>query len=422
MIDFATLKGLTIPEGVVVKIESGGVVLWELQSSGTVILEVEKITSNTYAGETTYNSEQFILLDIYPKSGGTVNITYGGLTKTITDDGTSTNPNAQQVFFGTFNGVSDEIETPVSGTLTIDGDYDAFGVGSFSTSSKNSGFFAGITEIIEFGKPTKIPVGAFTNCVNLTDVIIPSSVTAMGDISIMSATTTGAFSGCSNLKNVHIPNGVTMIGDYTFYNCTSLAEITIPTNLATIGVDIFSGCTSLETITILCLTEVLDGMDFDGCKAIKNFIVREHDSPYYADGALLFNASKSKLCAYPSVSGAYDIPDSIQVIGRGAFNNTELAEVTIPTSVIEIGEFAFAECKNLVEVTIPSSVTKIGGYAFSSCSGLQNVTMLSTNPPTLGTSSFSSTSCTITVPVGCAEAYKAAEGWIDYADRIMEAS
>ena len=106
---------------------------------GPVILEVEKITSDTYASATTYTGEQFILLDIYPKTNGTVKVTYGGLTKTITDTSGAAEPNAQQVFFGTFNGVSDSVTTPASGTLTIEGKYAAFGIGLPHSSSAMRG-------------------------------------------------------------------------------------------------------------------------------------------------------------------------------------------------------------------------------------------------------------------------------------------
>ena len=91
-------KSWAIPEGNVVKVtDESGRVLWVLNSDnfdGT--LKVKKITSNTYAGETTYNNEQFILLDIYPKTNGTVSVTYGGLTKIITDTSGATNPNAKK--------------------------------------------------------------------------------------------------------------------------------------------------------------------------------------------------------------------------------------------------------------------------------------------------------------------------------------
>ena len=138
MIDFTTLQGLTIPEGVVTEItDAQGRVLWMLPvAGGPVILEVEKITSDTYAGSTTYTGESFVLLNIYPATNGTVNVTYGGLTKTITDTSGVASPNAQQVFFGTFNGVADSVETPASGTLTIEGDYRNVTVGTYESGSK----------------------------------------------------------------------------------------------------------------------------------------------------------------------------------------------------------------------------------------------------------------------------------------------
>lgn len=179
MIDFATLQGLTIPEGVVTQIEdASGRVIWMVQSESgePIVLEVEKITSDTYAGETTYTGESFILLDIYPKTNGTVKITYGGLTKTITDTSGAAEPNAQQVFFGTFNGVSDEIATPASGTLTIEGGYVGVGVSSYLKAKTASNYCSCITAINEWGTMTEIPSNAFRNCYNLIVGEIPEGV------------------------------------------------------------------------------------------------------------------------------------------------------------------------------------------------------------------------------------------------------
>lgn len=183
MIDFATLQGLTIPEGVVTKItDASGRVLWALNVGGPVVLEVAKITSDTYAGETTYTGEEFILLDIYPKTNGTVKVTYGGLTKTITDTSGAAEPNAQQVFFGTFNGVSDEVETPASGTLTIEGGCVGVGVGSYAyTSGKNSNKYCScVTAITDFGGITQITDSAFYGCKLQIDEI-SEGVVSIGD-------------------------------------------------------------------------------------------------------------------------------------------------------------------------------------------------------------------------------------------------
>lgn len=177
MIDFTTLQGLTIPEGVVTQItDESGRVIWAVANDEPIVLEVEKITSDTYAGETTYEGESFILLDIYPKNAiSKVKVTYGGLTKTLTFSGT----NAQQVFFGSFNGVADEVETPASGALTIEGGYVAFGCGRYSKSKSGTYSCPCVTAITNFGKVEDIPAQAFDGCQLHIDKI-PEGIVSIG--------------------------------------------------------------------------------------------------------------------------------------------------------------------------------------------------------------------------------------------------
>ena len=197
-IDFTKLQSLEIPEGVVTQIEdASGRVLWMVQSGVPVILEVEKITSDTYAGETTYTAEEFILLDIYPKPNGTVSITYDGLTKTITDTSGAEEPNAQKVFFGTFNGVTDDVETSESGELTIEGDYYAFGCTSFKTSKMGIDFSSCIIKVKDMGTVPMLPGYAFYRCAGLTSITIPNSVTSIGF---------DAFSKCAGLTSITFEN------------------------------------------------------------------------------------------------------------------------------------------------------------------------------------------------------------------------
>jgi hypothetical protein len=69
------------------------------------------------------------------------------------------------------------------------------------------------------------------------------------------------------------------------------------------------------------------------------------------------------------------IPDSVTSIEFAAFQDSSLASVIIPNSVIRIGEVAFRWCKSLASVTIGNSVTSIGSEAFSGCSNLSSVTI-----------------------------------------------
>lgn len=71
---------------------------------------------------------------------------------------------------------------------------------------------------------------------------------------------------------------------------------------------------------------------------------------------------------------------------------------------------------------MPDSVTSIGDHAFGGNFRLTNIIMLPTTPPTLGLNAIPLNGTTITVPVGCGDVYKSADGWSAYADKIVEAT
>ena len=82
---------------------------------------------------------------------------------------------------------------------------------------------------------------------------------------------------------------------------------------------------------------------------------------------------------YPTdATGAIEIPAiidgrSVTSIGYAFANCTGLTGVTIPNSVISIGDDAFYKCTSLTSIIIPDSVTSIGSTAFRSCSGLTSI-------------------------------------------------
>jgi hypothetical protein len=279
MINFATLQGLSIPEGVVTQItDASGRVIWAV-GGGKVILEVEKITSNTYAGETLYENEEFVLLDIYPKTNGTVKVTYGGLTKTITDTSGAAEPNAQQVFFGTFNGVSDSVATPTSGELTIEGDYYAFGGGAYKKSSNTKGATTiiglRVISVVDFGDIEIIPSFAFSGMIDgdpqslAQDIEIPEKVRTIGDYS---------FNG-RGLKSVVIGNTLEYIGWCAFFACQSLSNVTIGSGIKELDSGVFSACASLQRVTIFATTPPTlkpngeEYQTFKDCSSLTSIIV-----------------------------------------------------------------------------------------------------------------------------------------------------
>lgn len=56
------------------------------------------------------------------------------------------------------------------------------------------------------------------------------------------------------------------------------------------------------------------------------------------------------------------------IIGWFLYNVTQIKEIVIPSSLINIGEYAFEYCTSLTQIVIPDSITNIGQYAFASTS------------------------------------------------------
>lgn len=87
------------------------------------------------------------------------------------------------------------------------------------------------------------------------------------------------------------------------------------------------------------------------------------------DGA--FSANTNVTFGYSNLTDI-TIPESVVKIGDCAFTNcTKLSDITIPDGVKSIGGSAFERCTSLNRITLPGSVTYIGDYAFAGCTSLE---------------------------------------------------
>ena len=87
---------------------------------------------------------------------------------------------------------------------------------------------------------TRIPSGAFSQCINLSSVDLNAGVTHIGDM---------AFFACISLTSVTLPDGVIGIGSQAFRQCVSLSALRLPQSAEEIGSDAFASVSDSLSVT-----------------------------------------------------------------------------------------------------------------------------------------------------------------------------
>ena len=263
---------------------------------------------------------------------------------------------------------------------------------------------------------------AFFWCSSLSNIVVPDSVTDIGN---------GAFSGCLLLEYISIPksviclnenpfsdwkgvleclshnfiyeddvlfnkdkskivsfrnqkiesyiipDSVTSIGDYAFSRCSSLSNIVIPDSVTDIGKCAFYFCSSLSNIVIPDSVTSIGNDAFLRCSSLSNIVISDSVTSI-GNGAFLGCSSLSNIV----------IPDSVTSIGNDAFSDcSSLSSIVIPDSVTDIGNDAFSHCSSLSNIVVPNSVISIGDRAFWDCSFLSNI-VISDSVTNIGNGAF----------------------------------
>ena len=233
------------------------------------------------------------------------------------------------------------------------------------------------------------------------DIVIPSSINYNGNTYTVTSISSDAFAECTGLTSVVIPNTVTDIDYNAFWGCTALISAIIPNSVRQIGNSAFSGCTSLTSVSV---PNSVTKIEYNAFFNVPN-VVYDGEASWptnntwwgakslngFVDGWLVYSdESKTKLLACSTAAtGEITIPSSVTEIGEKAFRDcVGITSITIGNSVTTIGEWAFAECTGLTSVVIPESVIEIGGYAFWNCLGLTSVT-IGSSVTTIGDNAFS---------------------------------
>jgi hypothetical protein len=228
--------------------------------------------------------------------------------------------------------------------------------------------------------------------------------------------------GC---KNTVIPNDVTTIYGHAFYGCIGLTSIEIPASVSNIYTSAFNRCSNLEEIRVwavtpptaftLCFnyvptdipvyvpcntktayqqasgwsvfTNYIDpcaNIDFayEAVKAIcvEYFDANQDDELSYSEAAAVLSLGTVFQNAFQDEGTSVSFNElryftGLTSIDDDAFSSCwSLTALTLPPSVLTIGEFSFYGC-NFSSIVIPNSVTSIGSHAFRSCGALTSITI-----------------------------------------------
>ena len=210
---------------------------------------------------------------------------------------------------------------------------------------------------------------------------------------------------------------VTGIVDEAFIDCYDIVKIIIPESITSIGEDAFWGCGKLVEVYNKSSLAITEGSDENGYVGyyVKDIYTGPYESKLsfdengfiiYTDDDVVsligYTGNEAELvlpdyineinqCAFyeNDTLTSITIPDSIAAIGDDAFRGCRIESATIPafacssvknndlkTVVITSGETikdsAFSYCTALTSVTIPASVTTIEDDAFYYCTGLES--------------------------------------------------
>lgn len=236
-----------------------------------------------------------------------------------------------------------------------------------------------------------------------------------------------------------------VVGKAMLASCEKLKRIVLPLQTTKIEADAFRNCSSLRTIEVPTLVESIETSA--GCTALAEINVQAGNSHYSSkDGVLLSGDGKSILWFPMGKEGEYTLPstvttvgdyafrncrietfhfaDGLTSIGKYAFYNSSVKEVSLPSTVKQIPTGLFQKCANLTTVHLGKNTEMLGDYVFDGCP-ITNLYISAPTPPYCSNNTFASSgnnifsTCRVHVPKNRRIYYRGDVIWAQFR-RIVE--
>ena len=163
-------------------------------------------------------------------------------------------------------------------------------------------------------------------------------------------------------------------------------DLVLPSSLGGVPVtaidrDALGYLSDYSRIMIPASMKTMDGNPFRNFGGVVTFVVSDGNTAFFTEDGVLIERETGRLVAYPLAKSdaAYTVPDSVTEIGEYAFASQQhLQEVTIPAGVKVIDPYAFSSIWNLNTVTFTEGLEQIGDYAFAHSGNVGQYTLPST--------------------------------------------
>ncbi|MCD8208156.1 MAG: leucine-rich repeat protein [Bacteroidales bacterium] len=259
--------------------------------------------------------------------------------------------------------------------------------------------------------------GAFAYTTSLETIVLPEN-TVMVEYTF----------GYSGLKSITVPAGTTTVPERVFYGSKSLETVVLAEGITGIGRQAFGNCTGIKYLTIPSTLSYISFKDaFDGCHdTCYYFTVTDGNTSYKSIDGVLYSISGDTITGitrWSKVTTSATIPAEITSISATLFGNSAIETLVFSAPVtftdVTSSSTPFSGCKALKSVTfaegqtsiqnyvfmnsslesvvIPSTVTEIGAYAFYGCTHLATVTLSGTGSLSVGAYAFYACPVSLTV-------------------------
>lgn len=237
-----------------------------------------------------------------------------------------------------------------------------------------------------------------------------------------------------------------VVGKAMLASCEKLKRIVLPLQTTKIEADAFRNCSSLHTIEVPTLVESIETSA--GCTALSEINVQAGNSHYCSkDGVLLSGDGKSILWFPMGKEGEYTLPstvttvgdyafrncrietfhfaDGLTSIGKYAFYNSSVKEVSLPSTVKQIPTGLFQKCANLTTVHLGKNTEMLGDYVFDGCP-ITNLYISAPTPPYCSNDTFASSgnnifsTCRVHVPKNRRIYYRGDMIWAQFRRMVEE--